>query len=829
MEKKYQYALFGSLAVLSSGLAIWAAQVTGSTFQPKSGSEAQLANSSSASPPPDPKSASVKIPSPTEALEQAEKLNPEQLSQLEVDDTIRDRLRFDPEWRKIANEVRQDIMVLKFGDGKIQKPIWERYGAKVYPLLDYYSRSRDLARQTYGMAGIHSLGKPYTTLWLANQLKRRLNRPGFELITQNPDYLLGKSEKSTDYTSKQWEKDFGLDDPKTRDRLIRIATDNFDRDQNDPNYYDRFNRQFLERLLGYEKVPGYKAYTAPPDPKSFAGLPKWLEYEKLNQPSSSQIQEAVSFYRGLATAAQDYILVERLGKLKAGEITPFGRQFFMALATDAASEDGVWAILELDRHNDPQGTKMLQRTIDGDLTQLYQLSKEVSYESYSVRGAYAYYLLLGVAEKYPDSRFVRGCREYGDIIGKSYFNGEPRNKAMLDRNAQQTPQARIQAWQEWLSRYPDHPGADDATYFLARRLQDQNDVVGAMRQWLKLMVQPMGDRDALYLAWPHVRVLLDVGLTTAEIEKMLQQPEIEPIAPLLQYALAVRFARTQDYAKALEISKEINLGSMPSEILATYYNSRSWYGESDRLKTVQTEMQSVLTAQKQRWQKLLELQQTNTPESRYQIASDWAGGGGWKNGYLPFWNGYRIYSLPTGDWGGDGCEVWWTCSQKQRSANVVRNNYQASSQNAVALSLYQTLLDDPNISPALREKTLFMVASTLAGQWENHSLGETEIIHPPAGITTSNKPIPKSKYGDYPDYEEIEKRIQTDYQRRIDAIVTELQVKFPNSNYTDDLLFSSFYITEQPRYLKQILERYPNGDRVAEAKFLLQHLKKKPK
>jgi hypothetical protein len=43
------------------------------------------------------------------------------------------------------------------------------------------------------------------------------------------------------------------------------------------------------------------------------------------------------------------------------------------------------------------------------------------------------------------------------------------------------------------------------------------------------------------------------------------------------------------------------------------------------------------------------------------------------------------------------------------------------------------------------------------------------------------------------------------------------------------LLFSSFYITEQPRYLKQILERYPNGDRVAEAKFLLQHLKKKPK
>jgi hypothetical protein len=824
MKKQYLYSLFALLAIASSGLAIWAAQVSSSSFKAQSGT--QVASNSKAEA--EAKSAAVQIPSPEEALQQAQKLSPEQISQLEIDEVIRDRLRFDPEWRKIADEVRRDIMVLKFGYGKIEKPIWERYGAKVYPLLDYYSRSRDAVRQTYGIAGIHSLGKPYTTLWLTNQLKRRLNRPDFDAIAQNPDYLIGRSEKYTEYNSKAWEKDYGLDDPVTRDRLIKIATENFESDQEAPSYYDQFNRGFLERLLGYEKVPGYKAYKDPDDIKNFAGLPQWVQYENLAQPTTSQIQAAANFFRGLSNEAREYILVQRLGKLKAGEITPFAREFFLALASDSTSADGVWAILELDRHDDPQGKKMLNRVINGDLTQLYEFSKEIGYEGYSDRNAYGYYLLLGITEKYPDSRFTKGCREYGDLIGKSYFNGEARNKAILDRNAQKTPQQRSQDWQQWLSRYPDHPGADDASYFLARSLQSQNDVTGALRLWLKMMIQPMGDRDALYLAWPHVRTLLDVGLSTAEIEKMLQEPEVKPIAPLFQYALAVRYARNQDYSKALDISKDINLSSISDPILGTYYNSKSWYGEKDRLKTVQAGMQAVLTEQKQRWQKLLELQQANTPDSRYQLASNWAGIGGWKNGYLPVWDGSRIYYLPTGSWDSSECEKWWACDAKQRSVSVVRTNYQVSSQNAVALSLYQNVLDDPNLFPGLREKTLFMVASTLLEQWEEHSLGETEIMHPPVGVTTSNKPISLDKYG-YPDYAEVERRIQTDYQRRIDAIITELQVKFPQSTYTDDLLFTSFYLSEKPRYLKQILERYPNSDRAAEAKFLLERLAAKPK
>ena len=73
----------------------------------------------------------------------------------------------------------------------------------------------------------------------------------------------------------------------------------------------------------------------------------------------------------------------------------------------------------------------------------------------------------------------------------------------------------------------------------------------------------------------------------------------------------------------------------------------------------------------------------------------------------------------------------------------------------------------------------------------------------------------------YQDYEQREKDMQSDYQRRIDSIVSELQVKFPQSQYIDDLLFSSFFLSEQSSYLQTLLDRYPNSDRAAEAKFLL--------
>jgi hypothetical protein len=762
------------------------------------------------------------IPNPQAAAQQAEKLTPEKLTQIEVDDDIRDRLRFDPAWKPIADSIRQDLAILKWGDGKLENPAWKRYGAKAYPLFDYYARSQDPIRQTYGMMGIRNLGKPYTTLWLTRHLQRRLTQPELYLVTNSLNNLLNNTyEPKAD--EQAWQKEFGLDDPAVRDRLIRLAKQNLE-PETTRSYYEQFNGGFLLALFGE------KAFPEPPTPaEPTINLSQWLKFERPTQPSSTQIKDAIAYYRNLKPEIQEQLLVKHLGGFKAGKIPPIGKALLLNLAADNSSGDQTWAIAELDRHGDPQGTQLLQMLLNKDLSKIYPLTSVTSYKSSSVRDEHAYNLLIGIAQKYPQSKFIRGCREYGDLIGASYFDHAPRSQAIINRNAKKTPTQQTQDWQQWLSRYPDHPGADDATYHLARSLQAQNDVMGATRLWMKLMTQQVGDGDAIYLAWSHMRSLLDVGLTTDQIETLLTEPNSASMVPLLKYTLSVRYARAQNYAKALEISTGLDITKMSDRVLGSYYNHGFYnyivggpslgYSGKVATATVQKDTQTMLSEQRQRWQNLFKLQQENTPDSQYRLGSDWAGKGGWKNGYLAIWDGWRAWHLPL-----EECGVWWVCNMKLRDPSLVRSLYQSSSQNAVAVSLYQKLLDDPRTSSQIREKTLYQIAATLLWQWQSHPTGETLRIHPPAGVQGK----PQNGFEDGESYNgdpDAALQMKQDYQRRINQILAELQLKYPHSNYIDDLLFSNYFMSGDAKYLQQIVDKYPHGDHIIDAKFLLAHRK----
>lgn len=761
----------------------------------------------------------VQIPSPQAAEQQAESMTPSEITQIEVDEVIRDRLRFDPQWQPILQAVREDILVLKWGDSKLANPVWKRYGAKAYPLLEYYSRSRDELRQSYGIAGILSLGKPYTTLWLTKQIQRRAQDNSFSLITSKPEALLNRN--SYDFEEpKVWQQRLGLDDSQTRTRLIQLAKANLE-PSNSPSYYGQFNLAFLEALT---TRPSYYNERDKPAPN----ISSWLKFERIAKPTSAQIQTAIAQYNKLPKATQDYILVSHLGKVKAGQISVMGKALLDYMATTPNHSERVWAIAELDRHGDKRGAEWLQNILNTDFRQLYSITRYVFYGwgGDLDRETHAYYLLVGMAQKYPQSRFIKSCREYGNLTGRSYFGGEPRDQKILDQIRRKSPAQHTKDWQTWLANYPDHPGADDAMDFLARSLQAQNDVVGAMRIWLKLMQNPVGDGDARYLAYPHVRTLLDVGLSIEQLQTLLSDPANASISPLLQYAVAVKYARSQDYAKALQTSEKLDLAILPAAILDTYYNANwSWWDDT-KTADVQKGMQTILTEQRQRWRQLLTWQQENTSESRYQIASNWAGAGGWKNGYLPMWDGWRVNYLPTtystskrypvepnDRW---DCRYWWVCDLSKRGDATVRSTYQSASQNAVAISLYQQLLNDPKTPNSIREKTLYMIAMTLLWQWENHDTGETSRIHPPAGV-----PMGRTKTDQYTG--EVLPNIESAYQSRIDGILTELQVKFPKSAYIDDLLFSSYFLSGKPSYLKQLADRYPNSDRALEARFLLKY------
>jgi hypothetical protein len=245
---------------------------------------------------------------------------------------------------------------------------------------------------------------------------------------------------------------------------------------------------------------------------------------------------------------------------------------------------------------------------------------------------------------------------------------------------------------------------------------------------------------------------------------------------------------------------------------------------------VRQEMQEMLVEQRQRWQQLLSWQQENTPESRYKIASSWATTGGWKNGYLPLWNGRRAVNLPASNPQEDinrdssrhsndyWCQLSWVCDRASRGEAAVRTAYQKGNSNAVALALYQNILNDPKTPHTVRERSLYMVAATLMEQWDNfYSIREMHQIHPPAGVIAGPKKRVDRSYGKT----YLELNIAADYQRRIDGLIAELEAKFPRSSYTDDLLMFSYFLSWQPRYLKQIVEKHPNSDRLEEAQVLL--------
>jgi hypothetical protein len=342
------------------------------------------------------------------------------------------------------------------------------------------------------------------------------------------------------------------------------------------------------------------------------------------------------------------------------------------------------------------------------------------------------------------------------------------------------------------------------------------------------MTTSTGDDDASYLAWGHVRSLLDVGLSTAQLEDWLKAHSTSAIAPLFQYALAVHHARDQHYAQALQVSEGLDLTTLPQRVLGSYYTKIYWWNATDPAG-VQQQIQAMLTEQRQRWQQLQQLQTQNTAAARYQIAADWAGAGGWKNGYLAIWTEDRNYLLPTGDWGDEYCQYYWICNVSQRGAEGVRSSYQQSSQNAIAISLLQSLIEDAQTPDPLREKALYMAASTALWQWEDHPLGETFRIHPIAGMQSSlAAPKPDSAGADYDTWQIQYNQLKQDYLDYLDETIAALQQQFPDSPYLDDLLFSRYAMSGERRYLQKIVDQYGAGDRAAEARFLLAQPQQNP-
>lgn len=90
---------------------------------------------------------------------------------------------------------------------------------------------------------------------------------------------------------------------------------------------------------------------------------------------------------------------------------------------------------------------------------------------------------------------------------------------------------------------------------------------------------------------------------------------------------------------------------------------------------------------------------------------------------------------------------------------------------------------------------------------ESHPGDETLRIHPPANVPGKAQNLfYGASYPNNSNWEDSYKQIRRDYQSRVDQIISELQIKFLQSTYIDDLLFSNYYLSGKPEYLQQIVQ-----------------------
>lgn len=364
---------------------------------------------------------------------------------------------------------------------------------------------------------------------------------------------------------------------------------------------------------------------------------------------------------------------------------------------------GMEAACLLLRHEDRTSALVLEPLVNGNLRDLTRLH---------LHPLFLEDLVVGM----PHSRLAQGCRDYSAIRGESYFRDwvEPRFDYGIKLLLPAIANARREesAWRRWLTRYPDHPGADDARWWLVRTLEWQGRRYEALQLVFRQVACPIGDS-----AWhtkrgleaderiamcfeERFRWLLDVGTTRDELARFLAwRPENVQV----RYALAVRYARVHNYREALRLTEELNLDAPVNDWLLQDQPQLATLGLKD---------------QRNRWRQLARHDLT-TRWGRQAVVQSWLKSDGWRNGYLLLYQGNRIWRI----------SYSWYPSEANPTGRpdeaIIRQNYRDANPNFVALQL------DPESTEALAKQwTLFPLeeSSYATGHGEAWFLERAEAI-----------------------------------------------------------------------------------------------------
>ena len=161
--------------------------------------------------------------------------------------------------------------------------------------------------------------------------------------------------------------------------------------------------------------------------------------------------------------------------------------------------------------------------------------------------------LFQLANRYPDSKFTQGCKEYASLIGEeTYFDPKldlGNNKAPVFKQPF-NPLRELEIWPEFIKKYQDHPGVNDAMYRLARAYEMKKDYENALIWYQKSFHHINNDYFSL-VAPSRILFIVDMLMNSESIDNFVETHPENSLVPILAYSKAIHLFREDKLLEAI--------------------------------------------------------------------------------------------------------------------------------------------------------------------------------------------------------------------------------------------------------------------------------------
>ncbi|HHY93153.1 MAG TPA: hypothetical protein GX511_07405, partial [Firmicutes bacterium] len=397
-------------------------------------------------------------------------------------------------------------------------------------------------------------------------------------------------------------------------------------------------------------------------------------------------------------------------------------------------------------------------------------------------------LLRRIRADYPASYLARGFAAYEKVRGRPYFvldfwdPNTPGPWPFKYGETQYDPAREIPGWQKFLRDFSRHPGADDAAYRLARCYEIQGKWNEALTWYAKALTLPDGDLD--FDARGRLLFVLDARVPVAELEKLVGQftvrSDLPPaLVPLLRYTLAVRALRAEDYPAAAAQLKEFLAvygepsGEKAGELVAVLPALKDYpFWRRVREQATQAEQLAAWAAQ------------VGDPEALYKL------GAAVYHSELTYYNHLWAGGRQGFNWVGHINELWPEVPEREEYLKGLINFWHA-------LRCFQEVEKAPRADAELKAKAIYSQGLALSNilEWGQEA---TAVF----------------------DQHALKDELIATFKRFVHT--------YPENSMADDALFTLWAHTQDKRYLERLVAAYPEGDRAAAARKILDQPEKNP-